>query len=173
MRNLANLSKWSFCLMAAAVAGCSGGTNDNNMAATNIVDANTAAPAEPAPDANAAAGDNAAVADNAAPPAEANGAAPAKAGAAFNASGSEPFWSLALGDAQMVYDSADGPDVTVATPKARQTRSGPEYITPQLKVHVNVVQHCTFEDGETKGDTVKVTVGGQTLTGCGNGDLPD
>jgi hypothetical protein len=73
----------------------------------------------------------------------------------------------------MVYDSADGPDVTVATPKAQQTRSGPMYVTPELKVQVNIVQHCTHEDGETQGDTVKVTVGGQTLTGCGDGELPD
>jgi|GEM_PF-2816266 len=173
MRNLAGLSTWSFCLMAASLAGCTSGTDGNEAAANEAVDANAAVPAGPMPEANAASGNNAASGDNQATTAETNGAAAGNAAATFRANGSEPFWSLTLSDAQMVYDSADGPDVTVATPKAQQTRSGPMYVTPELKVHVDIVRDCTHEDGETKGDTVKVTVGGQTVTGCGNGELPD
>ena len=179
MRNSLGLSKWSFCLVIAALAGCSSGASDNNFAATDAVDANAAAAAGPAPGANAASGDNAAssgdnaaAGDNEAATAEANGAAAGGTAATFRASGSEPFWSLTLSSKQMVYDSADGPDITVATPKAQQTRSGPMYVTPELTVRIKVVQNCTHEDGETEGDTVTVTVGGQTLTGCGNGNPP-
>jgi uncharacterized membrane protein len=170
MRNLIAMKRWPICLVAAAAAACTG-SPANNMA----VDGNAAAANEAVADtANAAAGNEAAApaADNAAAPAEAGNAAAGASDASYHASGTEPFWSLSLGAARMVYDSANGPDVTVATPEPQQTRSGPIYATPQMSVRINRFQRCTEPSGEEVHDTVSVTIGTQTVTGCGEGRPP-
>jgi uncharacterized membrane protein len=179
MRNLVTIAKWSACLGAAGIAACSYGTADNatggdpNM--TAAVEANKADgygaeanPAVPTEDGNSA---SAAVPGNGAA-ATPGDAAPAKAEAApYHASGSEPFWSLTLGS-QMVYDAADGPDITVATPKSKPTRSGPMYVTPEMTVRINQFRRCTEPSGEEVHDTVEIIIGTQKVSGCGEGDPP-
>lgn len=154
MRDLALMKSCSLCLMVLAAAACAAPA-DNNMAGN---------------DANAAAGnqavaveDNAAAADDEAAPAGNAAAVPAEA---YRARGSEPFWSLRI-DSRMVYDSADGPDVTVATPPPQQTRAGPMYVTPEMTVRINQFRRCTEASGDELHDTVTVTIGAQTVTGCG------
>lgn len=180
MRNLIDIAKWSACLAAAGLAACSDGTAGNeaageanmiaaveaNSADGNGVEANRAAPTEDGNIAAAAAPDNKAAA--ATPGKAASGTAEA---APYHASGSEPFWSLTLGS-RMVYDSADGPDVTVATPKSKPTRVGPMYVTPEMTVRINQFRNCTEPSGEEVHDTVEVTVGTQKVSGCGEGDPP-
>jgi uncharacterized membrane protein len=168
MRDLSTMKKCSVGILVLAAAACSYSAG-NNIAAN---DANAASANEAAPVAeeNGAAGtSNAATpADNAATSA----AAPAPAAAPYRASGTEPFWSLTLTDAQMVYDSADGADVTVATPAPQSTRAGPMYVTPQMTVRINQFQRCTEASGEEVHDTVTVTIGTQSVTGCGVGHPP-
>jgi len=162
MRNPIAMKRWPICLLAAATAACSYATAENNVAASNEV----AVSNEVAPDAG----------NEAAPSAESNAAWPAdpdNAAVTFRASGTEPFWSLTMSSQQMVYDAADGPDVTVATPPVQQTRAGPRYETPELKVVINTVTHCEGASGQEHGNTVRVIIGGRTVTGCGEGDPPD
>ncbi len=151
------VKKWSVCLIAAATAACSAPAGNDSAG-----EGNAAANVEAAADA----GNEAAPppGNEAAPPAEGNATADA---AAYRASGSEPFWSLTVTDAEMVYDSADGPDVTVATPPQQPTRAGYRYVTPEMTVAVNNFQRCDAASGEEYHDTVRVTIGAATVTGCG------
>lgn len=174
MRNLVPIAKWSVCLAASAIAiaACTSGPPQNDV----MADANNISADETTTEAvNAAEANQAAPADGntAAPGSEAAGNAAAQTAdsAPYRASGSEPFWSLTLGS-QMVYDSADGPDITVATPKSRPTRSGPEYVTPEMTVHINQFRRCTQPSGEEVHDTVTVTIGTQKVSGCGEGKPP-
>jgi heat shock protein HslJ len=86
---------------------------------------------------------------------------------AYRASGSEPYWSLTMSDGQMAFASADGTDVTVATPEPQSTRTGPLYETPEMTVHINNFRRCQGADGREYRDTVRVTVGTRTVQGCG------
>lgn len=91
--------------------------------------------------------------------------------ATYRASGTEPFWSLTMTDARMVYDAAAGPDVTVVTPARQNTRAGTVYARPRMEVFVSTFRDCALANGQ-EGNIVRVTIGGQTVTGCGSGALP-
>jgi uncharacterized membrane protein len=157
MRALGFMKTCSACVIVLAAAAC-GGPAANNVAGNETV------PAE-ANDVAAPAG-NAAVTNEAAPAANATAAAEEP----YRASGTEPFWSLTIGGGHMVYDSADGPDVTVATPAQQPTRAGYRYVTPEMTVAVNTFQRCEEVNEAQYHDTVRVTVGGQTVTGCGGAE---
>ena len=165
MRNLGDLKKWSVCLVAA-VAACSA------PAGNDSADGNAGAEAAVEAGNDAAGNEAASPADGNETAAPAEGDAAADVAATYRASGTEPFWSLTMTDAQMVYNSADGPDVTVATPEPRSTRTGPVYETPELTVWINQVQRCPDTEGPARQDVVRVTIGAQTVNGCGNGVFP-
>jgi uncharacterized membrane protein len=155
MRALGFMKTCSACLIVLAATAC-GGPAANNLAGNETVPAeanDVVAPAE-----------NAAVTNEAAPAAN---AAAAAAEEPYRASGTEPFWSLTIGGGHMTYDSADGPDVTVATPAQQPTRAGYRYVTPEMTVVVNTFQRCEAVNEAEYHDTVRVTIGGQTVTGCG------
>lgn len=154
MRNSVIMKTGSACLLVLAAAAC-GGPADNNSAGNDAaaIAANETAP----PPDNVATGNEAAPAGNAAEPAPET----------YRASGSEPFWALTIGGGRMVYDAADGPDVTVATPAQQPTRAGYRYVTPEMTVAVNTFQRCDAASGEEYHDTVRVTIGAGTVTGCG------
>jgi uncharacterized membrane protein len=149
-----NLKTCSICLIVLAAAACGAPPPADNGAGNDV---------------------NAILANDTAPPAEtvaANEAAPAgnesaSAAEPYRASGSEPFWALTIGGGQMAYDSADGPDVTVATPPQQPTRAGYRYVTPEMTVLVNTFQRCEAANGQEYHDTVRVTIGAGTVTGCG------
>ena len=148
-----SLKRCSICLIALATAACAAPATDNS--AGNEV--NAASPSEAEPPAGSVAG---------------NGAAPVAANAAasddtYRASGIEPFWALTVGGGQMVYDSADGPDITVATPAQQPTRNGYRYVTEQLSVEVTHRRCTNPMSGENFPDTVHVRAGSQTVRGCG------
>lgn len=153
MRDRSLMKTCSACVLILAAAAC--GAPGNNVAGNDAEAAagNQAAPVE----------DNAALDANAAAPAANDSAAAVET---YRASGSEPFWSLTI-DSRMVYHPADGPDVTVATPSPQSTRAGPMYVTPGMTVRINQFQRCTEPSGAETHDTVTITIGAQTVTGCG------
>ena len=155
---------------AAAVAACSGPAGNNGA------------------DANAAAGNgaNAATANAAAP----NMAAPAahrwndsepSDGAAtfepiptgpepnrtanYRASGTEPFWSLTIANGEMRYERP-GNIVAADTPALSPLRNGFDFRTPLLTARFTN-RPCTEASGQIVRYTVRVTVEGRTVTGCG------
>ncbi|HEV7660727.1 MAG TPA: hypothetical protein VGO55_12885 [Allosphingosinicella sp.] len=141
----------AICLAAAAIASCS------KPAGNNVADANAASStaAAPAPAANAAAGNNAV------------SVAPAGAAAPYTASGSEPGWSLSIAGGQMVYQSQNGPNLTVPAPVPTTQPNGDiTYITPQLTVTITHAP-CQGANEHNYADTVLVNVAGQSLNGCG------
>jgi uncharacterized membrane protein len=145
----------AICLAAAAVASCSNPSGNNAAdanAASNTAAAPPPAPA-PAPAANAAAGNNVV------------SAAPAAA-APYTANGFEPGWALSIAGGQMVYQSQNGPNLTVPAPVPTTQSNGLTYTTLQLTV---VITHtpCQGVNEHNYADTVQVTVAGQTLNGCG------
>lgn len=143
----------AICLAAAAVAACSNPAG-NNVADANAASNNATAPAPapaPAPALNTVAGNNM------------SAAAPA---AAYTANGFEPGWALSIAGGQMVYQSQNGPNLTVPAPVPTAQSNGLTYTTSQLTV---VITHtpCQGVNEHNYADTVQVTVAGQTLNGCG------
>lgn len=85
--------KWPACLLAAALAACSGAPG--NDTANGAVDAGNEADAPVEANATAPEANEAAPAGNDAAAGE---------GDSYSASGTEPFWSLAIGGGRMAYD---------------------------------------------------------------------
>lgn len=92
-----------------------------------------------------------------------------QAGSNVRASGSNPDWTLTISDSRMVFDRADGRDVSVATPREQSGRAGQTYETPEMKVFVATVEKC--ENAESY--RVDVTVEGTTYRGCTVASAPD
>lgn len=85
----------------------------------------------------------------------------------YRALGTEPFWSVTIADGTMRYQPADGRVVTVPTPRPIVGINGERYQTRRLTVDIT---HGRCSDGmsdRTYRDTVRVTVEGRTLNGCG------
>lgn len=92
---------------------------------------------------------------------------PASAQAPYRALGTEPFWSVTIGGGRMVYEDPEGGRVVVRTPAARPSFNGRRYVTRRLTVDITR-QACS--DGMSDrdyADTVRVTVDGRELSGCG------
>jgi uncharacterized membrane protein len=141
------------CILLASVAACSGTARDNNAGnQANAVVANEAA---------------APAAANAVDTEAATNTAAAAASSSYHANGTEPFWALTIAGGQMIYQPMEGPTVTVPMPPQMRIPNG--YVYPGNRLAVEV-QHRSCNNGmsdETFADTVHVTVGGDTLNGCG------
>ncbi|HVQ08314.1 MAG TPA: hypothetical protein VMS43_07750 [Allosphingosinicella sp.] len=138
----------------ASVAACSNPGGNNGVAANeagNAAAANPAPAPAPPPAANTVAGNNMAA------------AAPA---AAYTANGFEPGWALSIAGGQMVYQSQNGPNLTVPAPAPQTVNNGLKYVTSQLTVTI-IHTPCQGVNEHNYADTVQVDVAGQTLNGCG------
>lgn len=163
MRDPVNVRKWSALLIIGAAAACSA------QAGNDVSVDNAAANGEAAFEASEEAAGNAA-----APPADGIRAAPRAKGndATFRASGTEPSWSLTINNARMVYDSADGTDVTVATPGGNLSDGVLIYPTPEMTVEIELFRDCQDDSGELTLNRVVVRIGTQRMEGCGSGSPP-
>jgi heat shock protein HslJ len=98
--------------------------------------------------------------------------AAAQSSAPYRAIGTEPFWSVSIGGGRMVYDDPEGNRVTVRTPAARPSFNGRRYVTRRLTVDITR-QACSDGMSDRRyADTVRVTVDGRDLEGCGGAILP-
>ncbi len=151
----------AICLAAAAAAACTNSAS-NNAADANASSngSNSAALAAPA---NGTATN--AAATNAAATAPANSSA-ASSAASYTARGFEPGWALSIAGGQMVYQSQNGPNLTVPAPTPTPITNGFEFVTSQLTARFTNGS-CTEASGQVDPYTVQVTVAGQTLNGCG------
>ncbi len=92
--------------------------------------------------------------------------------AAYRALGTEPFWNVAIGGGQMVYEDAERRRISVPTPPVRTSFNGHRYVTERLTVDIT---HGRCSDGMSDriyADTVLVRAGGRELRGCGGAILP-
>jgi heat shock protein HslJ len=105
-------------------------------------------------------------------PAAIPAAAQAQGGSTYRALGTEPFWSVTINGGRMVYDDAQGRKVAVRTPAARPSFNGRRYVSRRLTVDITR-QPCSDGMSDfTYADTVRVTVDGRVLRGCGGPTLP-
>lgn len=89
----------------------------------------------------------------------------------YRALGSEPIWSLTIGDGQMIFDPADGARISVPAPAPRTDEITRSYTTPRLAVIINHGACTDRRSNRRYADTVFVTVGGRELEGCGGAIL--
>ena len=91
----------------------------------------------------------------------------------YRALGTEPFWSLTIGEGRMVFEPADGEAVSVAAPVP--DTSEPimrRYRTRALSVDILVGASCSDGMGNPRFvDTVHVTARGREFEGCGGAVL--
>jgi heat shock protein HslJ len=85
----------------------------------------------------------------------------------YRALGNEPFWSLEIAHGRIAYDPANGRRFSVAAPPPRMTSNGYRYETPRLAVEVTRAECSDGMSDRRYADTVTVTIGGETLRGCG------
>jgi len=85
----------------------------------------------------------------------------------YRALGTEPFWSVTIADGTMRYQPADGRVVTVPTPRPIVGINGERYQTRRLTVDITHVRCSDGMSNRTYPDTVRVTVDGGNLSGCG------
>lgn len=96
----------------------------------------------------------------------------ASAGEAYFALGTEPFWSLEITPARLAYNNADGANVAVPNPGARAGFNGERYVTDRITVDITRRPCSDGMSDRRYADTVRVTVDGQDLSGCGGDILP-
>lgn len=100
------------------------------------------------------------------------GAAPADE--SYHALGTEPFWSVTIGDGRMRYEAPDEETIEVATPAPRAIANGRRFESARFTMEVT---RETCSDGMSDreyADTVRVLFpgNGRTREGCGGAILP-
>lgn len=88
----------------------------------------------------------------------------------YRALGTEPFWSLTIDGSRIRYQPASGRVVTVARPRPIVGFNGERYVTRGMTVDITHVECSDGMSDRTFHDTVRLTVNGRTLKGCG-GDV--
>ncbi len=92
--------------------------------------------------------------------------------ATWFALGTEPFWTVEITPATIRFHAMEGRSLTVANPGARPSFNGERYVTSAIIVDVT---HAPCNDGMSDrryADSVIVTMGAETLRGCGGRVLP-
>lgn len=87
------------------------------------------------------------------------------AAAPYLADGGEPFWSLEIADGRLTYRRDDA-TISAHLPPRRETTNGYRYETPAIVVEIKY-EECADDGNTTRADSVTVTVGEDTVRGCG------
>lgn len=93
--------------------------------------------------------------------------AAAQAQADYRASGTEPFWSLAIDARTMRFEAPGRPTVAVQTPRVIHGFAGEIWQTRRINVNTNHIKCSDGMSDRSYLDTVTVTVDGRTYKGCG------
>ena len=97
------------------------------------------------------------------------GASAMQAPESYSALGTEPFWSVAIEDGRLTYESPDGPNFSAPAPAPTTAFNGRSHVVDRLVL--NAV-HAQCSDGMSDNiyaDTVIVVVDGVIARGCGGG----
>ena len=92
--------------------------------------------------------------------------------ASYRAVGTEPFWNVTIEGGQMRYERMGERGFSVPAPTPRTSFNGHRYETPRLTLDITHVQCSDGMSDRVYADRVMVTVGGETLRGCGGAILP-
>ncbi|MES2338613.1 MAG: META domain-containing protein [Pseudomonadota bacterium] len=88
----------------------------------------------------------------------------------YRAIGTEPFWSLTIDQRAITYRPMEGRPTTVAKPRPIVGINGELYRARGLTVDITHVRCSDGMSDRVYADTVKLTIGRRTLSGCG-GDI--
>ena len=88
----------------------------------------------------------------------------------YRALGTEPFWSVTLGDRQMTFESPEAPPVVMPLPAPRTQGQGRRYETPRLTMDIAPGPCSDGMSDRRYADRVTVVMDGRRLEGCG-GDV--
>lgn len=94
----------------------------------------------------------------------------------YQALGTEPFWSLTVDRATITYRPMQGRAITVAKPRPIVGINGELYRARGMTVDITHVRCSDGMSDRIYAETVRVTIGRRTLSGCGGAimaDLPD
>ena len=84
----------------------------------------------------------------------------------YRALGTEPFWSIAIADGRMTYETPDG-GFSLPAPRAEETGDGRIYRTRRITLHIWLAECSDGMSDRRYRDTVRAEVDGRTLDGCG------
>jgi heat shock protein HslJ len=90
----------------------------------------------------------------------------------YRASGTEPFWSLAIDGKRMVFTLAGEHHVFGASAVSRPSFNGWRHVSKTITADVTFTPCSDGMSDRTYKDTVTVMVGKRTYKGCGGGVLP-
>ena len=95
------------------------------------------------------------------------------AGEAYRALGTEPFWSVAIENGQLTYESPNDATFSVAAPTPTTHFNGRSYATDRLVLDVTYAQCSDGMSDNIYADTVMVVMmaDGRILRGCGGGTV--
>jgi heat shock protein HslJ len=88
-------------------------------------------------------------------------------GGVYHATGTEPFWGLAIDERQMVFTQPDAQPIAAPTPRVIVGFAGEMYQTPRLSVNIVHAQCSDGMSDRTYPDKVQVTADGRQFNGCG------
>lgn len=89
----------------------------------------------------------------------------------YRALGTEPFWSVTIAEGRMTYDSPEG-GFSVPAPRVRETGDGRRYEMRRITLDIWAVECSDGMSDRRYPETVRATVDGRTLSGCGGASLP-
>ena len=92
---------------------------------------------------------------------------PATPAPSYHAVGTEPFWSLVIGEREIAFTQPDQQPVTQPKPKVIVGFAGEIYRTPQIDVNIVHAQCSDGMSDRVYPDKVQVTVDGKRFNGCG------
>jgi len=96
---------------------------------------------------------------------------PAAENESYRALGTEPFWSIAIANGRMTYESPEG-GFSVAAPRGQELGDGRLWETRRITLQSS---NRVCSDGMSDNSypqTVRAVVDGRTLNGCGGPPTP-
>lgn len=90
----------------------------------------------------------------------------------YKAHGTEPFWSLTVARHTIIYTPATGRKLTVTKPRPIVGINGELYRARGMTVDITHVRCSDGMSDQVYADTVKLTIGRRTLSGCGGEIVP-
>ena len=95
---------------------------------------------------------------------------PTSAEGPYRALGTEPFWSVTIDNGRMIYESPEG-GFAVRAPASRETGDGRIYRTRRITLHTWLAECSDGMSDRRYAETVRATVDGRALEGCGGAIL--
>lgn len=85
---------------------------------------------------------------------------------AYEAHGFEPTWHLTIDRGRILFESGEGPPISVSAPRGARAGNSRRYVTRRIIVRV-IRRECEDEATRVYADTVTIQAHGLRFEGCG------